>query len=245
MILPNPILTADSETPDLEASVANRQSEIPASADAFVSSLMSVDESLASPEDRPSGTSTDQRATDPTTDYEPRTTDKTTRAWVAGAAHAACLRGESQRPPNEPTEPPAPNPQPPVAPGLADSTPSPAHLPLRNEAISPPAAASIIQEVPSGGPMEERRLALDQRCWRGIVREDACGPALGWDSANGVNILSGATYEAASAGSGPRGRIVHLQLGRERRRQTRLRSDGQAWVEAQHSVLDVQQQDDV
>ncbi len=53
-----------------------------------------------------------------------------------------CLRGEPDRLRNEPTDSPAPNPQPPAAPELADSTPSPAHPPLRNKPISiPPAAA--------------------------------------------------------------------------------------------------------
>ncbi len=68
--------------------------------------------------------------------------------------HSASPRlcGETQRPPIEPTDLPAPSPQPPAAPELADSIPSPAQAPLRNEAITlPPAAAAalIIQEVPA------------------------------------------------------------------------------------------------
>ncbi len=54
--------------------------------------------------------------------------------------------------PNEPTDPPAPNPQPPAAPDLADSTPSPAHSPLRNEPIAIPPAAAAASIVPQSTP---------------------------------------------------------------------------------------------
>ncbi len=104
MILPNPILTADSETLALESESSNLQSRTPSPGPGI------ADPSSVSP----------------------------------------CLRGEADRPRNEPTDPPAPSPQPPAAPELADSPLSPAHLPLRNEpiAIPPSQAASIVQEAP-------------------------------------------------------------------------------------------------
>ncbi len=48
---------------------------------------------------------------------------------------SSCLRGEIDRLRNEPIAPAARNSQPLSAPKLADSTPSPAHTPLRNEPI--------------------------------------------------------------------------------------------------------------
>ncbi len=48
-----------------------------------------------------------------------------------------CLLGESQRLRNEPTDPPASIPQPPIAPDLADSTPSPARLPCETNPSLP------------------------------------------------------------------------------------------------------------
>ncbi len=63
-----------------------------------------------------------------------------------------CLRGERER--NEPTDRSAPNPQPPAAPELADSTPPPAHSPLRNEAISIPSAAATSNQKNTSGEVE-------------------------------------------------------------------------------------------
>ncbi len=55
--------------------------------------------------------------------------------------------------PIEPTDPPAPSPQPPAAPDLADSTPSPAHSPLRNQPIVADGNASATAPVQSApGP---------------------------------------------------------------------------------------------
>ncbi len=57
--------------------------------------------------------------------------------------------------PNEPTNPPAPSPQPPAAPELADCAPSPAPCSLRNEPVAAPpaiAAAAIIRPTTASPP---------------------------------------------------------------------------------------------
>ncbi len=211
MILPNPILTADPQ------------------------------------ENPPSSASTDQRRTGPTTDDEPRTTDKTPRivnlTWKLrrvqeaenhlfdieaakvppsddGATPDPCrilahrfsddphnafillnryeqgireLRQlitrffyvQKQVPttswsdedllPNEATDPPAPHPQPPAAPELADSTASPAQAPLRNKPIRVPASPHLRGE-PSAIENQKSKIENPERALTLPLQEDQNRP---------------------------------------------------------------------